>query len=92
MTDAAFDRLLDTSGLQCPLPVLRARKLVRTLSPGSRLKIVSTDPLSRLDIPHMAHTDGHQLSGQGRDGEQFWYILEIALSPIADPTEDQRAD
>ena len=80
MEDQAFDRLLDTSGLECPLPVLRARKLIQTMSLGSRLKIVCTDPLSRIDIPHMAFTDGHQLSAKGQDGGQFWFILELRSS------------
>ena len=78
MEDTAFDHLIDTSGLKCPLPVLRDRKLIQSLPQGARLKIVSTDPLSRLDIPHTAHTDGHQLSAQGHEGEQLWYILKLA--------------
>ncbi|MBB3952986.1 sulfurtransferase TusA family protein [Aureimonas jatrophae] len=78
MTEISFDRLLDTSGLKCPLPVIRARKLIKTMSPGTHLKIICTDPLADIDIPHMAATDGHQLLDKGRDGDQRWYALKIA--------------
>ncbi|KAB0677973.1 sulfurtransferase TusA family protein [Aureimonas leprariae] len=76
--ETSFDRLLDTSGLKCPLPVIRARKLIRTLPFGTRLKIVCTDPLAEIDIPHMANSDGHRLIKKGREGEQLWYLLELA--------------
>ncbi|WP_082652780.1 sulfurtransferase TusA family protein [Aureimonas sp. AU12] len=78
MTGKAFDHLLDTSGLKCPLPVIRARKLIRTMPSGTRLKIICTDPLAEIDIPHLAASDGHQLAAKGRDGDQFWYVLELA--------------
>ncbi|WP_084479953.1 sulfurtransferase TusA family protein [Brucella pseudogrignonensis] len=77
MTDKSFDHLLDTSGLKCPLPVLRARKLIKTLQPGSNLKIICTDPLAEIDIPHMSNSDGHHLVQKGREGNQFWYLLSL---------------
>jgi TusA-related sulfurtransferase len=43
MSDTHFDRELDTSGLKCPMPVVKARKEVRTLEPGQVLKVISTD-------------------------------------------------
>jgi len=77
MNHTLFDCLLDTSGLKCPLPVIRARKLIRTLPSGTRLKIICTDPLAEIDIPHMANTDGHELVQKGHDGDQIWYLLLI---------------
>lgn len=77
MTDIMFDSFLDTSGLKCPLPVIRARKLIRTLPSGTCLKIICTDPLAEIDIPHMSNSDGHRLVGKGREGEKFWYVLEL---------------
>ena len=77
MTEISFDHMLDTSGLKCPLPVIRARKLIRSLPSGTFLKIVCTDPLAEIDIPHLAHSDGHRLALKGRDDEQFWYVLEL---------------
>ena len=43
---------LDTSGTECPIPVLKARKLCQTLSKGSIIKVIATDPLAEADFRH----------------------------------------
>ena len=43
---------LDTSGTECPIPVLKARKLSQTLSKGTIIKIIATDPLAEADFRH----------------------------------------
>lgn len=43
MSETKFDRLFDASGLNCPMPVVKARKEVQALEPGQVLKIISTD-------------------------------------------------
>jgi tRNA 2-thiouridine synthesizing protein A len=53
--------VLDLKGLKCPLPVLRTRKALRSLAPGTRLWVEATDPLSALDIPNFCREDGHVL-------------------------------
>jgi tRNA 2-thiouridine synthesizing protein A len=53
--------VLDLRGLKCPMPVLRARKALRAMQPGSRLLVESTDPLSAIDIPNFCREDGHLL-------------------------------
>lgn len=77
MMEDFFDHQLDTSGLRCPLPVIKARKSIRALPDRSRLEILCTDPLAEVDIPHMAHSDGHRVVKIGRDADQLWFILEI---------------
>ena len=57
MSDTHFDRELDTSGLKCPMPVVKARKEVRTLEPGQVLKVVSTDRGSVKDFQGWAKVD-----------------------------------
>lgn len=52
---------LDLLGLNCPLPVLRARKALSAMPPGTRLHILASDPMSAIDIPHMCNEDGHRL-------------------------------
>lgn len=52
---------LDLKGLKCPLPVLRTRKAIRILEPGTILTVDTTDPLAVIDIPHFCHEDGHAL-------------------------------
>jgi tRNA 2-thiouridine synthesizing protein A len=52
---------LDLRGLKCPLPVLRARRTLARLAPGTELSLTATDPMSAIDIPHMCQEDGHTL-------------------------------
>jgi len=44
--------VLDTSGTECPIPVLKARKLSQTLNDGDLVKVISTDPLAEGDFQH----------------------------------------
>ena len=43
---------LDTSGTECPIPVLKARKLCQSASKGAIIKIIATDPLAEADFRH----------------------------------------
>ncbi len=52
---------LDARGLLCPLPVLRANKLLRTLASGDALQIVATDPSAPADFKSFCETAGHDL-------------------------------
>jgi tRNA 2-thiouridine synthesizing protein A len=70
-------QILDTRGLKCPLPVIRARKAIRSITNGSLLKIECTDPLAEIDIPHMVSSDGHELVDKGKDDAHLWYIVKI---------------
>lgn len=53
--------LYDLRGLQCPLPALKTGKRMRSLSPGDRLWVETTDPLAVIDIPAYANENGHVL-------------------------------
>src|SRR5690606_6828091 len=63
MTDSAipFDREVDARGLNCPLPILRAKKALADLQSGQVLKVVSTDPGSQRDFEAFTRQTGHQL-------------------------------
>lgn len=52
---------LDARGLSCPLPVLRARKALRTLSPGAVLRLLATDPGAARDVQAMCEATGDRL-------------------------------
>ena len=69
--------LINTRGLNCPLPVIRSRKAAKTLQPGTRIMVECTDPLSKIDIPHFATADGHRLILMGENGEVFWFLVEL---------------
>jgi tRNA 2-thiouridine synthesizing protein A len=62
---------LDLRGLKCPLPVLRTGKALARLGPGESLVISCTDPLSRIDIPHLIHETGDVLEQSRVDGGAF---------------------
>ena len=72
---AANETILDLRGLRCPLPVLRAKKALRTVAVGDILVLECTDPLTVIDIPHFAQQTGHDLVGQSRDGTVYIYKL-----------------
>ena len=70
-------QILDTRGLKCPLPVIRARKAIKSIGTGQLLRVECTDPLAEIDIPHMINTDGHDLVEKGRDADVLWYLIKI---------------
>jgi tRNA 2-thiouridine synthesizing protein A len=51
----------DLKGLNCPLPVLKARKRLSGMRPGAELWLETTDPLAALDIPAFCNETGHVL-------------------------------
>lgn len=66
---------LDVSGLLCPLPVLKARKRLQALPSGSVLKVVATDPMSMIDMPHFCGEQGHELLQQEQSGQTFYFRI-----------------
>lgn len=55
---------VDAVGLQCPLPVLRLRKLLLAQPPGGRVALLANDPMAVVDVPHFCAEGGHVLLGQ----------------------------
>lgn len=55
------DEELDTSGLKCPLPVLKAKKALKTMADGATLKVVATDPGAMRDFGHFCEATGDSL-------------------------------
>ena len=55
------DLTLDALDLKCPLPVLKARKAMKSLEPGKVLKIIANDPKSPADIAAFCQTTGHEM-------------------------------
>jgi tRNA 2-thiouridine synthesizing protein A len=74
---------LDVRGLRCPLPVLRARKALQGLEPGSVLTVLATDPASVIDFPHFCHQAGLDLLSTRRDGDVL--VFEIRKPPASQP-------
>ncbi len=61
MAENHSEKVLDVSGLLCPLPVLKARKRLEALAPGHVLKVIATDPMSAIDMPHFCNEQDHTL-------------------------------
>jgi tRNA 2-thiouridine synthesizing protein A len=59
-----WDADLDARGLLCPLPVLKARKRLKSLALGAVLRVVADDPAALVDIPHFCAEAGHGLVAQ----------------------------
>jgi tRNA 2-thiouridine synthesizing protein A len=75
---ATFDQELDASGLNCPLPILRAKKALSTMQSGKVLRIVATDPGSVKDFEAFAKQTGNQLLESGEEGGKFVFLLKKA--------------
>ena len=71
-----FDLELDTSGLTCPLPLLKAKKALNGLETGNRLKVIATDPGSERDFQVFAEQSGHQLLDSDAKDGVYTYLLE----------------
>lgn len=72
------DHVLDAKGLNCPLPILKAKKALKPLSAGQTLEVVSTDPGSVADFSAFCRTTGNELVEQNEDGGVFTYLIRKA--------------
>ena len=68
-------RELDARGLACPLPVLRANRLLRSLNVGAHLRIIATDPAAPADLAQFCLMTGHRLIEQSCQGNEFHLII-----------------
>ena len=76
MSDCDQEITLDLSNLLCPLPVLKARKALLAMPSGAVLKILATDPMAALDMPHFAHEQGHELLSQTTEGKTLIFRMK----------------
>lgn len=73
---ADFDQELDASGLNCPLPILRAKKALAALSAGQVLHIIATDPGSVKDFEAFAKQTGNELMESREEGGKFHFLMK----------------
>ena len=71
-----IDIELDTRGLNCPLPILKAKKALAGMLSGQLLRVVSTDAGSARDFQAFAKQTGNDLVDQQIDGNEFTHILK----------------
>ncbi len=73
---ADFDQELDASGLNCPLPILRAKKTLTGMESGKVLRIVATDPGSVKDFEAFSKQTGNELLESGEEGGKFTFLIK----------------
>ncbi len=77
MSDAiAADREVDASGLNCPLPILRAKKALTDLESGKILRVIATDPGARRDFEAFARQTGHELLSLQEVDKKLVFLLK----------------
>jgi tRNA 2-thiouridine synthesizing protein A len=73
-----FDAELDATGLNCPLPILRAKKAITGLENGQTLKIIATDPGSVKDFEAFCKQTGNTLLSSGEEDGKFVFMIKKA--------------
>ncbi len=71
-----FTRELDARGLKCPLPILRAKKLLNEMKSGDVLRIFTTDPGSHKDFQAFSRQTGHELLSSTQNDKEFEFALK----------------
>ncbi len=71
-----IDRELDTRGLNCPLPILKAKKALSEMTSGQTLKVIATDAGSVRDFVAFAKQTGNDLVDQTTEGKDYIHILK----------------
>jgi TusA-related sulfurtransferase len=71
-----IDKELDTSNLNCPLPILKAKKALAEMQSGEVLRVLSTDAGSTRDFQAFAKQTGHELLEQKTEGKCFFHVLK----------------
>lgn len=73
---------LDLTGLKCPLPALKTRKALKTVTPGDFLEVHCTDPLSVIDIPNLIRETGDKVEVTERNEHRIVFLIEKSNGSI----------
>jgi TusA-related sulfurtransferase len=68
-------RVLDTSGMQCPMPLLKTKLQLNAMAPGDLLEVISTDPGSARDIPAFLNLSSHSLERVDERERDFRFLI-----------------
>ena len=71
-----FDKELDVRGLNCPLPILRAKKYLADMTSGQVLKIIATDPGSVIDFQVFSEQTGNALLSSSEANKEFTFYMK----------------
>lgn len=71
-----FHKELDARGLNCPLPILKAKKALAEMASGEILRVMATDPGSVRDFQAFARQTGNDLVGQSESNNEFTFFMK----------------
>jgi tRNA 2-thiouridine synthesizing protein A len=71
-----FDKELDARGLNCPLPILKAKKALNDMASGQVLRILATDPGSEKDFEAFSRQTGNTLLAHSVTDKEFTFLLK----------------
>ncbi len=74
--EQTIDRVLDTKGLNCPLPVLKLKKAMKQVPPGGVLQVLTTDPGAVADFEAFCRQTGNQLLDAKTEGDVFVFLIQ----------------
>ena len=69
---------LNAEGLNCPLPILKAKKMLKSVTAGEILKVRATDPGAVADFAAFCRQTGNELVGSGQDGNVYTFEIKRA--------------
>jgi tRNA 2-thiouridine synthesizing protein A len=69
-------QILDTSGLNCPLPILKTKKALKSMAAGETLELLATDPGSVADIAAFCNQTGNDLVESSEDGGTYRFLIK----------------
>jgi tRNA 2-thiouridine synthesizing protein A len=72
-------QILDVKGLNCPLPILRARKALKDIAVGATLEVLATDPGAVKDFEAFCRTTGNELVESKLDGQVYSFVVRRAV-------------
>lgn len=70
------DVTVDARGVNCPLPILRAKKALEELPSGGTLEVITTDPGSVNDFEAFCRTTGNELVSSSQDGADYHFVVK----------------
>ncbi|HVK95313.1 MAG TPA: sulfurtransferase TusA family protein [Noviherbaspirillum sp.] len=71
-----FHKELDARGLNCPLPILKAKKALAEMASGEILRVLATDPGSVRDFQAFARQTGNDLVGHSENNQEFVFLMK----------------
>ena len=75
------ETVLDVKGTTCPLPVLRTNKVLRSLEPGARLRVLATDRAAVADMQAYCRESGHSLLALSEEAGVFSFVIRKKADP-----------